>query len=58
LGILDGGNINISSELKKACPEGIDLYFDNVGGKQLEAAIDNMKHFRRIVLGGMISHIM
>jgi NADPH-dependent curcumin reductase CurA len=49
------GEYNISSELKKACPEGIDLYFDNVGGKHLEAAVDNMKTFGRIVLCGMIS---
>jgi NADPH-dependent curcumin reductase CurA len=49
------GEHNLSSELKKACPEGIDLYFDNVGGKHLEAALDNMKTFGRIVLCGMIS---
>jgi NADPH-dependent curcumin reductase CurA len=39
-----------SSELKKAYPKEIDVYFDNVGGKHLEAAIDNMKTFGRIVL--------
>jgi NADPH-dependent curcumin reductase CurA len=50
-----GGENNISSELRKSCPDGIDIYFDNVGGKHLEAAIDNMKVFGRIVLCGMIS---
>lgn len=49
------GENNLSSELKKGCPEGIDLYFDNVGGKHLEAALDNTKIFGRIVLCGMIS---
>lgn len=53
---------NISTELRRACLQssseeegGIDLYFDNVGGKHLEAALDNMKTFGNIVLCGMIS---
>jgi NADPH-dependent curcumin reductase CurA len=46
---------NISSELRKFSPNGLDIYFDNVGGKHLETAIDNMKIFGRIVLCGMIS---
>jgi NADPH-dependent curcumin reductase CurA len=50
-----GENNSLSLELKKGCPEGIDLCFDNVGGKQLEASIDNMKTFGRVVLCGMIS---
>lgn len=49
------GEDNISSELKRACPNGINLYFDNVGGKHLEAAIDNMNTFGRIVLCGTTS---
>lgn len=49
------GEDNISSELRKLCPNGIDIYFDNVGGRHLEAALDNMKVFGRIVLCGMIS---
>ena len=44
------GEENISSELRKACSDGIDIYFDNVGGKHLEAALENMKVFGRIAL--------
>jgi NADPH-dependent curcumin reductase CurA len=46
---------NIYDELIKVCPDKIDVYFDNVGGKHLEAALDNMKTFGRIILCGMIS---
>ncbi len=46
---------NLWEELPKHCPEGIDVYFDNVGGTHLEAAIDSMNNHGRIVLCGMIS---
>lgn len=41
---------SITNTLKELCPNGIDIYFDNVGGEQLEAAIDNANHFARQVL--------
>ncbi|KAG5005491.1 hypothetical protein JHK82_029514 [Glycine max] len=36
-------------------PEGIDIYFDNVGGDMLEAALLNMRRRGRIAVAGMIS---
>ncbi|KAF2276977.1 NAD(P)-binding protein [Westerdykella ornata] len=41
--------------LKRLAPEGIDIYYENVGGEQLEAAINHMNDFGRIVACGMIS---
>jgi NADPH-dependent curcumin reductase CurA len=41
--------------LTACCPGGIDVYFDNVGGRQLEAAIEHMRPLGRIALCGMIS---
>ena len=46
---------NLVAELGKHCPDGIDIYFENVGGEHLEAAITHMNPFGRIVLCGMIS---
>jgi NADPH-dependent curcumin reductase CurA len=45
----------LREELQKLCPQGIDVYFDNVGGSHLEAALDRMNDCGRIVLCGMIS---
>ena len=44
-----------AAKLGELAPEGIDLYFDNVGGEQLEAAIGATKDRARIVLCGSIS---
>jgi hypothetical protein len=40
--------------LKQACPNGIDVYFDNVGGDVLAAVLGNLALNARIVLCGMI----
>lgn len=48
-------NGDVSTELKQAAPNGIDVYFDNVGGDHLEAAIDNFNVFGRAALCGAIS---
>jgi hypothetical protein len=46
---------NLSEELAKHAPDGIDVYFDNVGSDHLEAAIDNMNDFGCCVECGMIA---
>lgn len=46
---------NLSAALKKAMPEGIDLYFENVGGEHLNAALANMRFNGRIAVCGMIA---
>lgn len=46
---------DVGSLLAAAAPEGIDVYFDNVGGEHLEAAIFAMHDFGRIALCGAIS---
>ena len=46
---------NITKALMKAAPDGFDVYFENVGGDMLEAALNTMKMFGRIAACGMIS---
>jgi NADPH-dependent curcumin reductase CurA len=46
---------SLSAELAKHCPNGIDVYFENVGGAHLDAALEHMNLRGRIVLCGMIS---
>ena len=41
--------------LRAAAPKGIDVYFDNVGGDHLEAAIDSLTTFGRVAMCGAIS---
>jgi len=46
---------DVAARVSALCPDGIQLYFDNVGGSTLEAAISRMAPHGRIVLCGMIS---
>ena len=45
----------VYDQLKAAAPDGIDVYFDNVGGEHLEAAISVLNDFGRTAECGMIS---
>lgn len=45
----------VRRRLAEAAPDGIDVYFDNVGGEHLEAAIAAMKPFGRVAMCGSIS---
>ncbi|MFI6283251.1 NADP-dependent oxidoreductase [Streptomyces sp. NPDC051018] len=47
-------NGSIAEQLKQAAPDGIDVYFDNVGGDHLEAAISSLRLHGRVTLCGAI----
>jgi NADPH-dependent curcumin reductase CurA len=46
---------HVARRLHEACPQGIDVYFDNVGGEILDAALSNIAMNARIVMCGAIS---
>ena len=45
----------VRDQLRDAAPDGIDVYFDNVGGEHLEAAIASLHNHGRVALCGSIS---
>jgi NADPH-dependent curcumin reductase CurA len=46
---------NVNEALKALCPDGINVFFDNVGGEILDAALDNIAKGARVVICGAIS---
>jgi NADPH-dependent curcumin reductase CurA len=52
---IDYRTANVRRELREQCPDGIDVFFDNVGGDVLEAALSNLARGARVVLCGAIS---
>ena len=54
-GAIDYKNENVISGIKQNCPKGIDVYFDNVGGDILDAALIFLRKNARVVICGAIS---
>jgi hypothetical protein len=52
---LDRAAASFATDLRDACPEGIDVYFDNVGGPLLDACLPRMNEHGRIVCCGTLS---
>ncbi len=53
--VVDYKQGNLRSQLRAAAPEGIDVYFDNVGGETLDICLSMLRKFARIAICGAIS---
>ena len=53
---LDHRDPNLAAKLKDACPKGIDVYFENVGGAVFEAVFPLLNAFARVPVCGLIAH--
>ncbi|EEB78937.1 oxidoreductase, zinc-binding dehydrogenase family [marine gamma proteobacterium HTCC2148] len=47
---------DMAAQLKEACPKGIDVYFENVGGSSWEAVMPLLNNFARVPVCGLIAH--
>jgi NADPH-dependent curcumin reductase CurA len=54
-GAIDYKGEDVPARIRKLCPKGVDVFFDNVGGEILDAALDQIALFGRVVLCGAIS---
>ncbi|QFU75540.1 NADP-dependent oxidoreductase [Halioglobus maricola] len=53
--VIDYKSDDVAHQLTACCPQGIDVYFDNVGGETLVACLDRLAMNARVVLCGSIS---
>jgi NADPH-dependent curcumin reductase CurA len=56
LDCLDHHQPDLAERLKAACPKGIDIYFENVGGAVFDAVLPLLNNFARIPVCGLIAH--
>jgi len=54
-GCVDYKAESVSDGIKRLCPEGVDCYFDNVGGDALDAALEHANVFARVAFCGAIA---
>lgn len=52
---IDYKSSKVEQRLRELCPEGVDIYFDNVGGQTLNTVMGQMNLFGRIIECGMIA---
>jgi NADPH-dependent curcumin reductase CurA len=55
-GAVDYKSEEVAKRLRELCPKGLDVFFDNVGGEILEAALGNLAWHARVILCGAISN--
>ena len=55
---IDYKNEDVDARIAELCPDGIDIYFDNVGGHTLETMIEHLGYGARVILCGSISEYM
>lgn len=53
---IDRGAEDFEHTLRDTCPDGIDVYFDNVGGAILDSVLGNMALFGRVAVCGLLVH--
>jgi NADPH-dependent curcumin reductase len=53
---IDHRDPDLAAKLKEACPKGIDVYFENVGGAVFEAVFPLLNAFARMPVCGLIAH--
>ena len=52
---IDYKSEDVAARVRELCPKGVDVYFDNVGGEQLDVALANLAMRARVVLCGAIA---
>ena len=52
---VDHREMNLPAAITEACPEGVDVYFENVGGAVQAAAFSQLNNFARVIMCGMVA---